>query len=154
MDYPEKLVIFFDGSTEPVNPRGVSTYGFTISDGEKILHRGSGVAAEMGDPKSTNNFAEYCALGFALKHLQEKEWCGELDIFGDSQLVIYQLTEKWACNKEHLQKLRERIWKLVGEVSTVCRYGWVPREKNKVCDALSREAYEKHTGKKYPERRK
>lgn len=91
---PSQLIINFDGACEP-NPQGWAVYGWIITDadGEEIA-QGYGVAAKPGSKLATNNFAEYCGLGFALRWLASAGWKGELSIRGDSMLVINQLTEE------------------------------------------------------------
>jgi len=104
------LLLCVDGGCEPKNPGGIATYGWVIYDkNNRILVEDCDVAQD-GGPLATNNFAEYCALGFALKWLREQNWRGNLTIQGDSQLLIYQVTEKWQCKAKHLQPLRKRIW--------------------------------------------
>jgi ribonuclease HI len=151
---PEHVTIHFDGSCEPTNPGGVATWGWIISaDGKTILAR-SGVACS-GGKHSTNNVAEYHALGTALKELDMLQWSGTLEIYGDSMLVVNQVNGKWNCNADHLRKLRDRCQDLLKKI---CPDGfelkWIPREQNEKADALSREAYEKSEGKPYPERRR
>lgn len=146
-ELPGELILYFDGSAEP-NP-GLATYGWAImiQSGEEIAC-GCGVSYDYG----SNNQSEYCALGFALRWLSDQGWKGTLQIFGDSKLVINQLTQEWRCNKEHLRNLRKRCWELLEGIEY--KATWVPREQNDRCDSLSRKAYEERTGKSYPERRK
>ncbi len=72
--------------------------------------------------------------------------------------MIYQLTGQWQCNKEHLQKIRERVLSLIRQVGDdqgdPVTLEWIPREQNEAADALSRIAYEQATGEKFPERKK
>jgi ribonuclease HI len=148
-----ELQLFFDGACEPVNPGGVATYGWIILDRGEVLADGCGVHCE--GPRATNNVAEYVALGFGLRRLQDLGWGGRLSVYGDSQLVIKQLAGEWACNKPHLRKLRDRCLDILHGICPGKSYTltWVPREENAAADALSRRAYEKHTGKPFHERR-
>lgn len=151
-----RLTIHFDGACEPTNPGGVATCGWIIRDangaaintGSKFVCRGLG---------ATNNVAEYCALGFALNWLASVKTAlpaeCHLDIHGDSKLVICQVKGEWACNRDHLRKLRDRCRELLAQFKTHT-LEWIPREANGTADALSRQAYEEHTGKKFPERRR
>lgn len=154
-DLPNELHLFFDGSCEP-NPGGIATGGFAVFTGPRdflvevhadSLYFGQG-------PSWTNNVAEYYALGHGLRWLLDEKWQGTLRVLGDSQLVIYQLAGYWKCNKEHLRKLRDRCGSLLMELGGTYSLGWIPREQNERCDALSREAYVRHTGRPYPERTK
>ena len=158
----ERLLVHFDGLCEPRNPGGWSCYGWTVKDLELLtmgghyqgLAHGWGVAAPAGAARSTNNFAEYCALGFALSFLAEQGWRGELLIRGDSQLVIFQLTDRWRCLNGRLLALRHRCRTLLNDVAHDNWHAeWVAREENTACDELSRRAYTEATGQPVPERR-
>jgi ribonuclease HI len=155
-EFPDKLIVFFDGSCEPRNPGGWSTYGWCIQDAESgdVLAEGHGVVAKAGAANSTNNYAEYSALGFALRFLLDRGWTGGIEIRGDSKLVVNQITDRWACNKDHLRKLRDRCRELLKKISLGTVLTWIPREQNEYCDALSQKAYTEATGKPYPERRR
>ena len=62
----------------------------------------------------------------------------ELKVYGDSKLVVCQLSKQWKINLPHLRELAKRAWE-ISEGMTV-RYEWVPRAKNKRADELSNEA--------------
>lgn len=152
------LTIYFDGACEPINPGGIATVGWCVLNelGSELAHGHSVV--KRGDG-ATNNYAEWCALGFALRWLLE----GHKDIHtnksllihGDSQLVCNQLTQTWDCHKESLRKLRDRCWKILGQLGLKEWYAeWIPRERNERADELSKLAYTELTGKQPPERPK
>lgn len=138
----------FDGSCEPKNPGGVACIGWLITNAEskQLLAQGHQVVAAE-TPKATNNFAEYCALGYPLRWLKDQGWRGNLAVTGDSQLIVKQVNDEWRCNKEHLQELRKRIWKLLEELelnSSNFSLEWVPRDLNEQADALGRIAYKQY----------
>ena len=85
----------------------------------------------------TNNEAEYEAL---LRLLEEARRRGvaELEVCGDSRLVVCQVNRQWKINLPHLRELAKQAWTLMEgmEVSLT----WVPREKNSRADELSNEA--------------
>ena len=150
---PESLCLYFDGACEP-NPGGWATYGWVLTtDSDAVLLEGHGVASSMGDRRSTNNFAEYCALGFGLRHLLDSGWRGSLTICGDSMLVINQVRGSWQCKAEHLKPLLARCKGLLRELAIDSAFAWVPREQNSRADALSQLAYVEATGQRFPERR-
>ncbi|CAE7860334.1 rnhA [Symbiodinium microadriaticum] len=106
----DHLNVYFDGGCQPKNPGGVASCGWFITNqkGNKIAE-GSGVVAD-GGPKATNNYAEYCALGMAIRHLIDEEWSGKsLTIRGDSRLIVEQVAGNWKCKAEHLKPCLERI---------------------------------------------
>lgn len=159
LDGSKVMRVFFDGACEPVNPGGVATCGWIIYGGDDEIVADDAEFVREGDG-ATNNVAEYHALGRALRWLvdnqQSLDGIGQLKIFGDSQLVCKQVDGSWKCNKDHLLKLRDRCRELLAELRTKVEVEirWIPREENEAADSLSRTAYESHTGKSFPERRR
>lgn len=130
-------VIHFDGCCEPINPGGTAAYGWTIHsepDG-LIVDSGSGVVGK--GPGMTNNVAEWAALEAAVKAFVDAGLEGDLTIWGDSNLVINQLTGRWQCKKEHLAQARDRVLALLR--GKEWKAAWIPREQNEEADALSKE---------------
>jgi len=133
--------IFFDGACEPGNPGGWGTYGYVIKLAGHPDIEGHGSLGR--NPQMTNNISEYHALFSALKALQIK--LGSLDfelisIYGDSKLVINQLTEEWRCKSPHLQERLKQCQDLLVAMDIFWVAEWIPREKNIIADALSRKA--------------
>lgn len=149
------FTLYFDGACEP-NPGGTGSWGY-------VLHgRPDSPITGMGSiptgPTTTNNVAEWHALGFGLRRVQkgfkEDGWVypGLLLIRGDSKLVVNQLTGEWACRAEHLIPLRDRCREILEQIGIAWRAEWVPREDNTEADALSVDAWCKATGKPFPVR--
>jgi len=67
-----------------------------------------------------------------------------LEIRGDSQLVINQLTESWQINAVHLRPYRDRCLELLRGREWTAR--WIPREQNTGADALCWRAYREVRG--------
>ena len=121
--------MFFDGSVCNdgcgigillVSPRG-ATYSFSISI-----------------PKCTNNVAEYEAIRKGMELLLEAG-AEAVELFGDSKLVISQLTEDYNCDSESLFPL----WMQCRELMTQFRYinfNWIPRTQNTEANALAQMA--------------
>jgi ribonuclease HI len=135
-DSPQEVHrIYFDGACEPVNPGGVATFGWRL-----VAPGGRLVASDWGEvcrgPGATNNVAEWHALWRALQFLAEQGWRGRLQIYGDSQLVLNQLTGRWKCHKEYLWRCRDGCLVLLAGIDW--RATWIPREENGEADALSR----------------
>jgi ribonuclease HI len=136
-----KCLVYFDGACEPVNPGGLGTYGYVIyGEGGRRLARGYGVACH--GEGCTNNVAEYTALREALRKAKELG-CGEVEIRGDSQLVVRQMRGEWAVNSLRLMELKDEVEALLASFAR-WSIGWVPREENKEADGLSQIAYEAH----------
>lgn len=149
------LQLWFDGACEPINPGGCATYGWVLkNESEHILAYGQGCIG-IGDGM-TNNVAEYTALIKGLEHLTTLQWNGYLSIFGDSQLVIHQITGAWHCHKLHLRRLRDVCLQLLNRlvVDQRPKLQWIPREENDEADALTRRAYEEQTKTPFPERQR
>ena len=144
------LSLYFDGSCEPVNPGGIATAGWILKgDGGKVIDSAALFVCEGA--KATNNVAEYSALLAGLKQACSFLSAGDaLVIFGDSKLVINQLTGSWRINKDHLRKLRDECIQVIGDIPFQAE--WIEREKNHEADALSQKAYVEKTGKPYPMR--
>ena len=79
-----------------------------------------------------------------------------MTVRGDSKLVVNQVNGVWACNFAHLREARGRCQKLIErlERGDEVELEWVPREQNTEADALSVAAYETHTGRSFPERKR
>ena len=130
------LTLYFDGLCGPVNPGGIACYGWLLLQDGKEIAQGDGVEAR--GPKATNNVAEWSALLYGLRAAAALR-PESLEIRGDSQLVINQLTGSWRMNAARLRPYRERCLELLRG----CQWGarWIPREQNEATDALSRKAY-------------
>jgi ribonuclease HI len=120
--------MYFDGSVCGygigillVSPRG-ATYSFLIR-----LHTAC-----------TNNLAEYEAVRRGMELLLEAG-AEAVEIFGDSKLVISQLTEDYRCESEWLFPL----WVQCQELMTQFRYinfYWIPRARNSEANDLAQMA--------------
>src|SRR6266581_4827150 len=92
------LRAFFDGLCEPVNPGGVASYGFVVyrrsPAGDVKVFEDYGLAAEPG-PDSTHDMAEYTGLIKALEWVQANLEDREIELLGDSKLVIGQIKREY-----------------------------------------------------------
>jgi len=151
---PGSVNLWFDGSCEPVNPGGTATAGWYVTDGhDAMLTAGYGVVAT--GYSATSCFAEWRALELALEWLRSQAiYAGStLTILGDSQLVINQLTGRWACRAPNLQPLlRSCLTILVSLGLEQWDAVWISRDENYVADMLARAAYQNATGQVFPER--
>lgn len=122
---------YFDGASRG-NPGDAGAGAFLINDNNDVVWE---VSRYLG--RKTNNEAEYSALLLLLKAAGE---CGarKLDIYGDSRLVVCQVSRQWKINLPHLRSLANEAWKLMDGIDV--RLNWIPREQNKRADALSNEA--------------
>jgi ribonuclease HI len=125
---------YFDGSSKG-NP-GLAQCGWAILDTEEnIVDHESRTASE----DRTNNYAEYMGLIELLKYLVKDKKITHIDIYGDSKLVIMQVTGQWKCKSNNLKPLWVNAVQLY-EWLTSKKYvtiQWVPREQNTIADSLA-----------------
>lgn len=140
-DLSNKLAIHFDG----ICKNKILAYAFIIRniDKEEIIYSNKGVV--LNKIHATINYAEYCALGFSLKYLIDRNWHGkELHIFSDSQLVINQIGRSWRCKQPHLIKLRDRCLDYLQEIGSTFKMTWISHDKNQETEKLAWRAYHEY----------
>lgn len=128
-----RLVLYFDGAAFPNSPaggdRGIGAV-LQTPEGETVKE-----VADRLPGKGSSNSAEYEALIRGLQAAREMN-CDEIMVKGDSQLVIRQLEGKYRVKEPKLRPLFERVAKLAHEFQRF-EVQWIPREQNKLADALS-----------------
>jgi len=99
-----------------------------------------GIVAEGGERigRVTNNQAEYAALIRALEAADEYDF-DEIDVRGDSQLIVKQVRGEWNANDPELRERRVRVRELLERFDR-WSIGHVPREINERADDLANEA--------------
>ncbi len=132
------ITIYSDGGARG-NP-GPSAIGYVVSTNEAVLYK---VSKCIG--YGTNNTAEYEAIKNALESLLiNKVAPGMVVCYLDSQLVVNQLTGLYRIKEPHLQKLALEVHSKIrnlqenGFISIEFRH--IPRNQNKVADALVNQA--------------
>ncbi|KAK1696633.1 hypothetical protein QYE76_013330 [Lolium multiflorum] len=122
--------MFFDGSacddgcgigTLLVSPRG-ATYSFSI---------------RLSTP-CTNNVAEYEAIRKGMELLLEAG-AEAVELFGDSKLVISQLTDEYKCESESLFPYWMECRELMAKFQYI-NFNWVPRSQNTEANDLTQMA--------------
>lgn len=127
--------VFFDGSCGPKNPGGAIGAGAYITVDGAIVHEIS--HAEPPDDGYSNNYAEYLALKLAMEWLLENGMAKEnVCFFGDSNLVIQQVTGAWKVKAGRYKEVAKEVFQLLPYFSSANFY-WIPREENTHADALS-----------------
>ena len=121
---------FFDGASRG-NPGKAGAGALMINSEGKVVWE---KALFLGE--KTNNEAEYMALITLLKAAKE-QGIRSLKVFGDSKLVISQVSRQWKINLPHLRLLAQEAWALSEGMDI--SYHWIPREENKRADILSNE---------------
>ena len=128
--------VHFDGACEEVGGQKVAAYGYTL-DGPGLRHEDFGLAVPPGHPRATNNVAEYVGAICALEWLSRQGFTGDVELSGDSQLVLRQMTGEYRVLAEGLKPYHERLVQLARSFRHVS-FDWVPREENVRADDLSK----------------
>ena len=139
---PERLVallqegggrahLYFDGACRG-NP-GPGAIAWVVVTGDGIVSEGS---TRIG--RTTNNRAEYEALVRALEVARDYGF-DQVEVRGDSELVVRQVRGEWDTNDPDLRERRVRVRELL---STFDEWSidHVPREINERADELANEA--------------
>ncbi|GFO98048.1 ribonuclease HI [groundwater metagenome] len=103
-----------------------------LENGKKVKE----ISKRLG--KGTNNIAEWSALIEGLK-LARAHGCRELEVRGDSQLVIKQITGRYRVKSQNLIPLYNEAKRLSGNFGKI-NFKWVKRDDNTYTDALSNRA--------------
>lgn len=145
---------YCDGSvSKPRHGRAIS--GWVIIDDTGHEAFSGAKIVEDGTDLATVNTAEYSAVLLALQtcidgkvNLTHVE---EIKVHTDSSLVVNQLSGVFACNKPHLNRLKEQVNCAERELLLLdirVTYTWIPRELNTVADKLSKSLHNSDFGKK------
>ena len=119
---------YFDGASRG-NPGTAGAGALLVNENGEVIWE---TARFLGT--KTNNEAEYTALLLLLKAAKERD-IKTLNIYGDSKLVVSQVSKQWKIILPHLRALAQEAWSLMEGMSVTLE--WIPREKNKLADALS-----------------
>lgn len=136
------MKVYFDGASRG-NP-GEAGAGAVIYDGDTIVAE---LYKYLG--KQTNNYAEYQAILLGIRWLMEK-YTGvpqQLEIIGDSQLAIRQLSGQYKVRSANIRPIYEQVAEILSQLS---HRGWkisylhVRRHLNKKADQLANLAIDAH----------
>jgi ribonuclease HI len=121
-------IIHFDGGAHPPD-NGPAAIGYTVEVGgstEEKEHNRIG--------RATCNEAEYHALIQGLEAASEKGY-SIVEVEGDSQLIVNQVSDEWDANEQHLRELRDRAQQVADEFEQF-EIQHIPREENREADEL------------------
>jgi ribonuclease HI len=97
----EKVIVNFDGGSRGnPGPAGIAAVAMD-ADGEIVAER----SETIGD--ATNNVAEYRALLLAIQLAKELE-ADQVELIGDSKLIVEQVRGNWKVKQEHLRPLHTK----------------------------------------------
>jgi ribonuclease HI len=140
----DSLVYYFDGASRKAEGGRSASFGALLRvDGVTVAR----YAVYLGD--RTNNEAEYAGILAVLQHavLQRST---RVCIYGDSKLVISQLTGEWKCKASNLVANYEIGLDLVRQLHDKCASGFlrlshIYREFNADADSLANVALDQRT---------
>jgi ribonuclease HI len=120
------IALIFDGGSIGNPGRGYGSYQLTVRGKAEPVKR-----LEF-EGNYTNNEAEYDTLLGALETLLRRAKDPkqmQLDIRGDSQLIINQITGAWKAKDARMQERRERVLALLAQFGSWTAT-WHPRAKS------------------------
>jgi probable phosphoglycerate mutase len=126
------LIVEADGGSRG-NP-GPAAYGAVVRDAVSGV-----VLAELAEYLGvvSNNVAEYRGAIAGLEHAYEVDPNANVEMRLDSKLIVEQMSGRWQIKHPDMRVLAKRARAVFppGQVT----YTWVPREQNKLADALVNE---------------
>lgn len=123
--------LYFDGKAEPNPGKGGAGAVLYDNNGKTLFEKGRYFEF------CTNNQAEYAGLIIGLEMAKENG-IRNLHIYGDSLLIINQVTKKWKIKNEELEKLCNYVFTLLHNFDNIS-FEHVLRNKNKHADAITNE---------------
>ena len=134
---PKVISVYCDGAIG--DERRAAGVGVVIRDEQNEIIG----LVKRGLPPMTNNEAEYAALTLALeavKPLQPQA----LKIYMDSEVVVGQMRGRFAVNSAALKRWHTQACQLARRFREIS-YIHIPREVNRLADALANEALVEET---------
>ena len=123
--------LFFDGGCRG-NPGPMAIGAVLLENGRKV----SEISKNIGI--GTNNIAEWKALIEGLK-LAQAYACKELEVCGDSQLIIRQISGRYKVKSDNLIPLFNEAMKLCGTFKKI-DFKWIKRDENSYTDSMVNKA--------------
>jgi broad specificity phosphatase PhoE/ribonuclease HI len=127
------------GSRGNPGPAGYGAVVLDITSGEVLLERYASVGT------TTNNVAEYSGLIAGLQAAADLG-AAHVAVRMDSKLVVEQMSGRWQIKNPGLRPLAAEAATLVARFASVT-FEWIPRERNKLADALANRAMDEAAGK-------
>jgi ribonuclease HI/pterin-4a-carbinolamine dehydratase len=134
-----EVKMYADGGSRG-NP-GPSASGYVLLDMQDKVLVEHGIYLGV----TTNNQAEYKALKFGLEEAL-KFGAKEVHVFMDSLLVVNQMLGKFKVRHQDIWPIHDSIKKLLPSFEEV-NFTQVPREQNKLADAMVNKALDEHLAK-------
>lgn len=132
-------VIFTDGGSRG-NPGNAAAAFVVLTNEETVFQQGKFLG------EHTNNVAEYQAfIASVIWVLQQQAIPHTISWFLDSKLVVEQISGHWKIKEPHLRVLQQQCLTLLAKLPKQTTYtiNHVPREKNRLADALVNQVLDK-----------
>ena len=135
---PHEVVLYFDGGFNREQLlSGLGAVIYFKQNGKNYRLR----VNQQAEYLQTNNEAEYAALYFALEQIEELGvHHQEIEIYGDSQVVINELNGEWAVSDTILSKWADKVEQKLEKLGLKAHYTYVERTKNMEADTLANQA--------------
>ncbi|MDY0407939.1 reverse transcriptase-like protein [Virgibacillus soli] len=133
---PHDVEVYFDGGYD----KSLAGLGIVIyyEQRQKTYRKRKNARIEQ---ILNNNEAEYAALHLAVQELEELGVHHlPVTFFGDSQVVIKQMSGEWPCYEVELVKWADRIDERLEQLGIQATYQLIPRNENKETDQLAIQA--------------
>jgi len=135
---PHNITVYFDGGFDlETNKAGLGCVIYYEQSGKSYRLRQNAPSDEL----QSNNEAEYAALYLCLQELEHLNVHHlPVQFFGDSQVVINQMTEEWPTLEIKLSSWADRIEKKLKDLGIQPEYKLVQRKLNSEADRLATQA--------------
>ena len=133
-----RVKVFTDGSIRPELGRS-GLAAIVRDESGQIRYWWSSCAGRM-----TCNEAEYAAVILAIESLHHLRIL-DVDLFSDSQVVVHQMSGLASAKAPALRQAQARLRELLVDFERVT-FHHIPREQNRLADALANEAVDKGIG--------
>ena len=104
-----RVTVNFDGGSRG-NPGPAAVAAVATDPGDEVLIERAETIGE-----ATNNVAEYRALLLAIE-LAKELGADEVELVGDSKLIVEQVRGNWKVKQEHLRPLRAKTMKALEQL--------------------------------------
>uniref|UniRef100_A0A6C0LVD0 RNase H type-1 domain-containing protein n=1 Tax=viral metagenome TaxID=1070528 RepID=A0A6C0LVD0_9ZZZZ len=125
------IKLYFDGGSRG-NP-GIGGAGAVLYSNSDIEI--ASVSVKIHE-KSTNNQAEYIGLISGLELAYEHGY-GDVDVYGDSMLVVKQVSGEWKCKNQTLRILKDETVSIIKKHFSHVKLHHIYRSQNKRADELA-----------------
>jgi len=137
------IKLYFDGACGPNNPGGKCGGGAVVHEDGKMIAEIAKNYIPIKKGETSNNLGEYIGLICGLEYLiANGRALEEIKVYGDSNMVISQMTKKWRIKKGIYEKQAKVAENLIKNFPNI-KFSWIPREQNDRADGMSKIALTK-----------